>query len=284
MADALGTLVPLLVPFVLSVVGLLLGSTFVTTRRLRNDLQRDTEILARLPSEERLELRAEVRRRSMLLVAQVRFPTFTHIDLVALLGYLGSIGALVFYAIQVPGIEPAEFGYFLLAAPFFLGGWALRCWWWFYGPWSFRAAHRIKFVREHLGDYDARAIAFMARIGNSIALIIGLALVPILTSLLFAVVINHLGWLDWVTAGMVLVPLGMLAVLFLISSTLKHTHELIDEIDTLLPDNTVDPPPAREGRQRSTRTRLRSLVRRKRLRGPVGVEKEGDATHNRGEA
>ncbi len=77
-------LLPIIGPAIIGVCGVVLGSAFVTTRRLRQDLVADTELLTRLKpgSVEHTELAGAIQRRTLHLVAAARNPALKSLDVV----------------------------------------------------------------------------------------------------------------------------------------------------------------------------------------------------------
>jgi hypothetical protein len=185
-----------LVPFVLGALGTLAASTFITSKRLRTELAQETEMLERLPRDARVELRADIRRRALLLASINRYAPITRLDLL-LLFWLGVGYALPVYVTIALLTDRTDTGPTTLVVGtvgFTVG--ATLIWRLFYGQWRERANARIAFVGKRLGNDEAVTLVRMYRFGRQAARIagpIGIAVVAVAYATASSV---HLGWLD----------------------------------------------------------------------------------------
>lgn len=180
MMDIIETLIPLLAPLLIGTIGALAASVIITSKRLRTELQQESEMLERLPAGARAELRADMRRRALLLVSINRFPPLTRVDLLALLGVALSIGAgvLVVHALtneasitSAPSRLENQFGILGVIFP----GYALTAWSVFHRNWTQRSLSRIRYLHKHLDPIEPQSVARMVLVGYATSLAVPFA-------------------------------------------------------------------------------------------------------------
>lgn len=136
-----------------AVAGLVaLGST---ARRLRHDLAQDVQILPHLHSITEADLRADIHRRSHLLVASSRCPIVTLYDV----SLVGIVSAYPVHLVVLGIILPGEIDMFTLGFAFVLLVSGLASLAKFTREWTLRAANRIVYLYGALGDEAAKAAA-----------------------------------------------------------------------------------------------------------------------------
>lgn len=167
--DVLKAIAPYTVPVLLAALVAVLTPALTTARRLRQDLAVDTEMLERLPRTSRTELRAEVMRRALILVSITRYPPVTRNDVLALLGFVLTIGWAVLTLVQTSRPDALDPQMILIMAPALFGSLAVGSWTAFYRPWSVRAEGRLRYVDQHLGEAAGRELAVALRVGWMIA-------------------------------------------------------------------------------------------------------------------
>ncbi|WP_344066930.1 hypothetical protein [Terrabacter lapilli] len=161
--DVLKDLIPYVVPAVIAFFGVTLGPAFLTTRRVRQDLASDTELLGRLQpgTKEHTELAAAVQSRTLHLVSMIHFPAATKLDVLAWLGVIAwSLTATAWWMASastqpvlriLTGLDPLTAGF-----PMWIGvASILTTWLGFQHSWSRRAVSRVRYVRAHLGEAEA---------------------------------------------------------------------------------------------------------------------------------
>jgi hypothetical protein len=143
-----------------------ISPVFRTSRRLREDLRHESELLEHLPPRSRAELRAEIARRVYVLVALTKYPPVTRVDVLAWGTWAVCAVAAVSFAITAPvdfwgsdwmpifsSLAP---GVLLAIGAFFAS----------YRPWARRARRRVLYVQQHIGQDEAVVVARMVRVGN----------------------------------------------------------------------------------------------------------------------
>ncbi|MFD7309390.1 hypothetical protein [Promicromonospora sp. NPDC059942] len=207
-------LMPVLAPLAIATVGAVVASTIITSRRLRTDLQQESEMLERLPPGARAELRADVRRRTLILVSLNRFPPVTRVDLLAMIGIALTIGA-VFFALHLLGEDDrsdVEFSFGLIGQ--FSPVYAFLIWLVFHKNWAERALSRIRYLHKHLGPAEPQPVARMVLVGYVASLAILLVITGLLSGLLGGW-INRAGWFTsdlMAVAGLLLTMLAYLGL------------------------------------------------------------------------
>ncbi|GAA5031802.1 hypothetical protein GCM10023258_30280 [Terrabacter aeriphilus] len=180
--DVLKGLIPYVVPAVIAFFGVTLGPAFLTTRRVRQDLASDTELLARLQpgSKEHTELAEAVQSRTLHLVSMIHFPAATRLDVLA---WLGAVGCAVLatawlFVMTQPALRP------FVTPDFLTAGMALgigpigvmTAWVAFQQPWSKRAVGRVRYVRAHLGEDEAEESWRSLRLAEKVSFVVGIVL------------------------------------------------------------------------------------------------------------
>ena len=178
--DMLNQALPYALPIALAAVTALLTPALVTPRRLRHDLAIDTEIVDRLPTQERADLNDDIKRRARHLIAVTRYPTLTLYDLLALLGLTG-ITAFVIFGHVLPASRAGDDA--LILDPLSAGIASLfgaSCWAAFYVPWGTRAKSRLEHLLAHLGVDEARdaantvRVAYLTALGAGVSAVVGM--------------------------------------------------------------------------------------------------------------
>lgn len=179
----LKALIPYVVPAVIAFFGVTLGPAFVTTRRVRQDLAADTELLGRLEpgSKEHTELAQAVQSRTLHLVSLIHFPAATRLDVLAWLGAVSCSALATAWLIvsTQPALRPftatgpLTAGFPVLAGP--IG--VLSTWLGFQHPWSKRAVARVRYVRKHLGDEAATETRRSLRLAEKASFVVAVCLV-----------------------------------------------------------------------------------------------------------
>lgn len=227
--DELWRVVELVGPFLLGAAGTLVASTFVTQRRLRTELAAESEMLDRMPRTVRVEMRADISRRGMLLVSMTRYPPMTRIDLVlslVLIAALASAGALCVNTSELPNAPSINW----LAIPGMLVVTALP-WFAFAQSWAARASARLRFVVHHLGRDEAVPVAFMVRIGG----VLILRVAPLLIAGLFAAYVGILGHTNgWPKLAWLAVPSFLYMISYFILIVMSRGSNLLERTDLIL--------------------------------------------------
>jgi hypothetical protein len=222
MLETVEIFMPLLAPLILGVVTTAVASTFVTAKRLRNELQQESEMVDRLPPDAQNELRAELRRRALLLVSVNRFPPFTRVDLLALFGVgVGlATGGFFVHAIATRRIEEPGFGILALAVPLY----CFVSWNLFHPHWAKRALSRLRYVDKKLGQDESQPLARMIRIGYYLSLLAAMSIAALAVVILGTwVYINEYLSEEWIViAGSV----TFTASIFLINALTAHGADL----------------------------------------------------------
>ncbi|MGY4644505.1 hypothetical protein [Cellulomonas sp. URHB0016] len=212
---------PYLIPLAVGAVGAVVASAFVTSRRLRSELRDESEMLDRLPpGAARAELRADVRRRTLLLVAANRFPPFTGVDLVLLLILVAAMAYGTWLTLNAFGGHRTETA---AMATIYLGQFGVYItftvftWRAFHRPWSLRAVRRLTYVVEHLGTEEAFQVAQMLVMGNSLVRFICPAFICLVGAGIIAASLDAFGVLEQLLVPLAVAPfvggvvLGLLA-------------------------------------------------------------------------
>lgn len=171
--DLLAKSLPYVLPLALAAVTAAVGPAMVTPRRLRNDLVIDTELVDKLPLQERTDLREDIRRRARHLIAIMKYPSVTFFDLLVLLGFTG-IAVVLLVGDVLPAHRAGETPQ--LSDPMTTGGWVAALtvlWSAFYIPWASRAKARLLHIQQHLGKDEAKEVARTVRVADWAALIAG---------------------------------------------------------------------------------------------------------------
>ena len=193
------------VPLILGALGTLIASTFLTSNRLRKELDQESAVLDRLPPGARAELRAEVKRRALLLVSINRHPPFTRVDFLLVVAFLAVAGFGIAFAVSISTTDSPRFTpEYLLTIPVAVamyGPWRN-----FYSSWCRRAVARLRYVERHLGAEQAVSTAWMLRLGDRFAgfgaiLLFAAATTAMVTAVLHATGVD-LPWLIFIGAGL----------------------------------------------------------------------------------
>lgn len=170
------------VPAVIAFFGVTLGPAFLTTRRVRQDLASDTELLGRLQpgSKEHTELAQAVQSRTLHLVSMIHFPAATRLDLLAWLGAVGcaALATAWLFVMSQPALRP------FVAPDFLTAGMAvgfgpidvMTAWVAFQQPWGKRAVGRVRYVRAHLGEEEAEETRRSLRLAEKASFVVGIVL------------------------------------------------------------------------------------------------------------
>jgi hypothetical protein len=236
--DLSGYVTPVL-SVVLAAAAAFLPTAFLTARRLRSQLQQEAEILERVPPGARSEMRANVKRRTLLLVSVNRYRPFTGLDLLALLGLIAgfALSGVFAWAVYTGDVNEDLGGdplsMVVTIVPLMIATGMATSWKFFYYPWTRRARRRIAYVEKHLGEEEAGVVAAMVRIGHVPAALSGLAGIPVAFFAQEAVAFHTLGWLD-IRYGLFIGAVLALAW-WLLNMRFALDHDLEDDL-TLLVD------------------------------------------------
>lgn len=157
-------LVRLILPLVLGALGAVVASSVNTPGRLRRDLQVESEMLTRLPPGPRREFRREIDRRGHLLVANVRFPNLTLIDLLVSFGILAMIVSSIRDRLGLAPLITVEAGpppdkWWLWGTIVMVSVGILAAWCFMFTRWARRALNRLDYITTHATPPDAREAA-----------------------------------------------------------------------------------------------------------------------------
>lgn len=180
---------PALVAVAVSLLGLV--ATFYTAfgstaRRLRNDLTIDVKLLADLDGDVKADLQSSVTDRSYRLVAATRYPSLTWYE--AALALL--LAPVFWFLLSLPNevrafAEKGENTFELMGPGQLMAlSIALVTWAALVRSWSRRAAARVVYIYERLGDDQARALARLLAFPANLVPIIFVA------ALAFSVLLN----------------------------------------------------------------------------------------------
>jgi len=186
----------------------LFATVGTSARRLRRDLSADKELVESAPLRARVDLRADIAKRTYLLVSASRYPSITLFDvvLVAILGVLSVLLVITPYDLRQLdrlGEVPAE--YFGVIQAALIGGAIATCLA-IARSWCPRAKARLVYVYERLGDDEASTLAkklsvpviagpfvatsglFVLTVYNVLAIVEVLETAAAVTSLIFIIV------------------------------------------------------------------------------------------------
>lgn len=196
-------LIPYVVPAVLAFITVVLGPAFITTRRVRQDLASDTELLGRLQpdSKEHTELGEAVQSRTLHLVSMIHYPAITRLDVLAWLGVVAcSAGSVAWWVLMnQPSLRPFLLTDFL-TAPMPLAlvpPAAMSAWVGFQQSWSRRAVSRVRYVRRHLGLDEALETLRSMRLAEKASYYVAIVLVACTIVALTAAALSSPDVLRW---------------------------------------------------------------------------------------
>ncbi|MCG6567685.1 hypothetical protein [Tessaracoccus sp. ZS01] len=195
-------------------------SAFGTTaRRLRNDLISDVQLSAQLKGRPRADLNASIGKRAHLLVAATNNPSVTWYEVAMTLLFIPVFWWLwitpqELWALRVKPIEisgPGQIVALLIALAIYSE--IVR-------SWGSRAAERVVYVYERLGDDAARdlvrLLAFPAYIGAIVFVLVFMALALVNMQVIFEV---H-GWPIWI--GILILTALVLGLLWAVNQIAKR--------------------------------------------------------------
>ena len=252
-------LIPYVVPAVIAFFGVTLGPAFLTTRRVRQDLASDTELLGRLRagSKEHTELAEAVQSRTLHLVSMIHFPAATRLDVLAWLGAVGcaALTTAWLFVSTLPALRP-----YLAPDPLTAGitvglgpiG-VMSAWVAFQQPWSKRAVGRVRYVRSHLGEEEATETWRSLRLAERVSFVVGIVLA------LYTLVVSTVASLNApgaVTAYVIAAAVLAAALCLFGFIATRHRRGLDNVLPALLEgDIAVDKARASEEAERAARQR-----------------------------
>jgi hypothetical protein len=148
---------PLVAPVAIGIASAAFGQLLLTSRRLRDDVAADTELLERLPVDVRRELDEEIRDRAYLLVAYTRYPGLTGPEILTLTAVLmlAAAGIAIVWdehhavaADNYPNLYPLVYSGLVI-----LG--IAAAWDFYLKSWVPRTMGRVAYILWHLGGQTA---------------------------------------------------------------------------------------------------------------------------------
>jgi hypothetical protein len=156
-------LLPIFVPVAIGLASAVFGQFLLTSRKLRNELAVDSEMLERLPDDARQELTEEVRRRTYLLVAYTRYPVLTRPEFLALLAVLliTAIGVALVWGEERVDPDSSQ-------SPLIVNGFlallTFASWIFYLHSWVPRALDRVAYILRRLSGEHAQESVRLLRV------------------------------------------------------------------------------------------------------------------------
>ena len=152
--ELLKLVLPVLGPVVIGILTALVGSAVLSSGRLRRDLAVDAELLEKLPPHVQEQMREDVGRRTLHLIAITRHPVLTLADLLSLAGFLLVVALGIGNAVANLTDDDRNWDGTvgaLFAVPVF----GAAAWGAFHQGWTRRGLARLQYTEEQLGTVDA---------------------------------------------------------------------------------------------------------------------------------
>jgi hypothetical protein len=191
-----------IVAVVVSLLGLI--ATFYTAfgstaRRLRSDLTTDVKLVSELEGDVKADLQESVEERSYRLVAVTRYPTLTWYEaalallLTPVLWVLFSAPGELHALAEQDAVEPILLGPGqAMAVAMALVTWAALV-----RSWSRRAAARVVYVYERLGDDEARALVRLLAFPSNLVPVLFFVLLAAAVLLNVKEIVEEVSWPLW---------------------------------------------------------------------------------------
>ncbi|HEY0188160.1 MAG TPA: hypothetical protein VGC67_11785 [Cellulomonas sp.] len=230
MESALTNAAPLVIAAVVSGLIAAISPLLSTSRRLRDELVRETQILTQVPPSARSQLRAEIGRRTHTLVSLTRYPPVTRWDVLVLAMYVTSPFTILFIlkntSFEDSWTQKGPALVVTVLAPLAM----ISSWRSAYTRWSRRAEARLRYLESHVGHGEACAAARMVQIGDALISVAGLPLLAWISAEVAVLCSTFMA--EW--ACSVAAIACLVASFVVVYHTLNHSDTLSPLINELL--------------------------------------------------